>query len=181
MKLLESAALFAAGLLGAGALATIGSAQTPETTTETVHETTTVHETETVQETTTAPATTVVTTATVAPTTTSAPATTGTTTSTEKSASTTPTWVWVLLGVLAAAAIGLVVALLTRRGGAAIPELERRRRLQSAVESWTAQGWALVNQTADSAVLQRGDQRMMVSVDPAGQVSARQMTMQPPV
>ncbi|HEY2372917.1 MAG TPA: hypothetical protein VGH82_10235 [Gaiellaceae bacterium] len=180
MKLLVLAALFAGGALAAGVVATIGNAQTAETTTTTVTETTTARETTTVQETTTAPETTVVTT-TVAPTTTSAPATTAATTSTAaNSASTTPTWVWVLLALLAAAVIGLAVALFTRRGPPELPEPERRRLLQSAVESWTAQGWALVNETRDTAVLQRDGERMTVSIDPAGQVSARLITTQPP-
>jgi hypothetical protein len=192
MRLLGLAALFAAGVLAAGVAATVGVAQTVETTTETVHETTTVtrtetvthpptttvRETTTVQQTTTAPATTVVTTSTVAPTTT-APATTATTTPTASTSSGTPTWVWVLLALLAAAVIGLAVVLFTRRG-AAIPDSERRQRLQGAVTGWTGQGWALVDQTADTALLQRGDERMTVSVDRAGQVSARSMTAQPP-
>jgi hypothetical protein len=132
------------------------SAQT--TTTETVHHTTTqtvsttstVHETTTVQQTTTAPATTVVTTATV---TTTAP----TTTSPTSASSGTPTWVWVVLALLGAAVIGLLVYLLTRGGGAAIPDSERRLRLQGAIDSWTTQGWALLSQSADTAVLQRGN------------------------
>jgi hypothetical protein len=122
----------------------------------------------------------VVTTETVAPTT--APTTTEpTTTSTQESGSSTPTWVWIVLGLLAAAVVGLIVALATRRGPAELPEPERRRRLQSAVESWTAQGWALVSQSTDTAVLQRGREQMTVSVDPAGQIKAQQITAEPPI
>jgi len=56
---------------------------------------------------------------------------------TESSASTTPTWVWVLLGAVALAAIGLLAAFLTRRGGQrGVPGEERRRRLDGAVASW---------------------------------------------
>jgi hypothetical protein len=185
MKPLGLAALFAAGVLGAGVLATVGGAQTTETTTETVHETTTqtvtqpttVHETTTVQQTTTAPATTVTSTETQTVVTTTTPPVT---TSGEATSTTgTPTWVWVLLALLGAAVIGLAVVLFSRRG-AGIPDMERRQRLQGAVAGWTAQGWALLNQTADTALLQRGDERMAVSVDQAGQISTRLVTAQPP-
>jgi hypothetical protein len=109
-KLVGLVALFAAGLLLAGALASTGVADV--TTTETLPVTTTV------EETTTAPATTVATT--VEQTTTLAP-TTPTTTSSSSSSS-TPTWVWVLLGILATGIIALLVALFTgNRGGPARP------------------------------------------------------------
>jgi hypothetical protein len=75
-----------------------------------------------------------------------------------------------VLAILAAAVIGLAVALLTRRGGVS-PE-ERQRRLDRAVATWATQGWALENQTSDSAILQRGPEQMMVSVDNAGHVTA---------
>jgi cytoskeletal protein RodZ len=171
MKAVALAALFAAGLLLAHGLAARDAAAqattvtTPttvrETTTHTVRETTT----STVRETTTAPGTTVVTTSTVAPTT---PTTTTTTSPTKSS---TPTWVWVALAILAAAVVGLAVALVMRRGGA-IPPAERHRRLDNAVATWAAQGWALESQTPDSAILARGGEQMVVSVDEAGNVSA---------
>lgn len=171
------AALFGAGVLMAGVVATVGSAQTTtETTTQTVPTMSTERVTTTVQQTTTAPATTVVTTATVTPTTT-AP----TTTSTASASGGTPTWVWVSLAVLGAAVIGLLVYVLTRGGGtAAIPDTERRLRLQGAIDSWTTQGWALLSESADTAVLQRGNERMTVTVDPTGHVNARAMTAEPP-
>jgi hypothetical protein len=83
--------------------------------------------------------------------------------------------VWVVLGVLAVAVIGLIIALATRGGGgpSAIPPAELRRRLDGAVASWAAQGWALENQTADSAVLRRGEDAMIVSIDAAGQIGTR--------
>jgi hypothetical protein len=110
-KLVGLVALFAAGLLLAGALASTGVADV--TTTETLPVTTTV------EETTTAPATTVATT--VEQTTTLAP-TTPTTTTSSSSSSSTPTWVWVLLGILATGIIALLVALFTgNRGGPARP------------------------------------------------------------
>jgi hypothetical protein len=159
-KLVGLVALFAAGLLLAGGLAATGVADV--TTTETLPVTTTV------EETTTAPATTVATT--VEQTTTLAP-TTPTTTSSSSSSS-TPTWVWIVLGILAAGVIGLLVALFTGgRGG--ISGEERQRRLDAAVASWATQGWALESQTPGSAILRRGPDLMVVSIDDHGQINTR--------
>lgn len=185
-KFIALAGLFAGGFLLAGGLAFGRATQftTTETRTATLHETTT----STVHETTTEPGTTVTeTTATTVPET--APGTTvvstllqtttrrvfvqPATTTSSSSTSSTPTWVWVLLAILAAAVIGLVVVLLTRKGRGAVSPAERRQRLDGAVASWAAQGWGLESETADSAVLRRGGERMVVSVDEAGQVSAR--------
>ena len=41
------------------------------------------------------------------------------------------------------------------------------------VGTWVAQGWAVESDTRDSAVLRRGAERMIVSVDPAGQTTTR--------
>jgi hypothetical protein len=160
-KLVGIVALFAAGLLLAGGLAATGVADV--TTTETLPVTTTL------EETTTAPATTVLTT--VEQTTTRRVVPTTATTSSSSSASTTPTWVWVVLGILAAGVIGLIVALLTRHGG--ISAVERQRRLDAAVAGWAAQGWALDSQTPGSAILRRGPELMVVSIDDKGQTNAR--------
>jgi hypothetical protein len=163
-KLVGLAALFTAGLLLAGSLAAVGVADV--TTTETVPVTTTF------EQTTTAPAETVVTT--VEQTTTRkvvVPAKTTDTTSSSSSSSSTPTWVWVVLAILAAAVIGLIVALATRHSG--VSQEERQRRLEAAVASWAAQGWALENQTPGSAILRRGPEVMVVSIDDQGQVSTR--------
>jgi hypothetical protein len=65
--------------------------------------------------------------------------------------------------------------LLTRRGGT-VPADERRRRLDGAVATWAAQGWAIESQTEDSAVLRSGPQVMLISVDAAGHVSTRPMS-----
>ena len=163
-KVVGLAALFAAGLLLAGGLTSVGVADI--TTTETQQLTTTL------EQTTTAPAQTVV--STVEQTTTRkviVPAKTGTTGS-ESSSNSTPTWVWVVLAVLAAAVIGLIVALATRgRGG--LPPDELQRRLEAAVASWTAQGWALESQRPGEAILRRGPEVMAVSIDPQGQVNTR--------
>jgi hypothetical protein len=161
VKFVGLAALFAAGLLLAGGLAATGVADV--TTTETVPLTTTVS--------TTAPGTTVVTTMEQTTTRRVVVPTTGTTAA-SSSASTTPTWVWVVLAILACVAIGLLVALLTRRGGG-ISADERQRRLDGAVATWAAQGWALVNQTAGSATMSRGSEVMLVSVDDKGQINTR--------
>jgi hypothetical protein len=164
-KIAALAALLTAGILLGVGLGT-GGAQlvTTETTTTTIPTTTT------------APGTTVVTT--VQQTTTRRVPIPGTTTSGSSSTDDVPTWVWVVLGILAVAVIGLIIALAMRGGGGgdAVPPAERRRRLDGAVASWAAQGWALENQTADSAVLRRGGDAMVVSVDPAGQISTRPLS-----
>ena len=164
-KLVALAALFAAGLVLAGTVASVGVADI--TTTETLPVTTTV------EQTTTAPAETVVTTVerTTTQEATTTPTVTGTTTSSGASSS-TPTWVWIVLAILAAAVIGLFVALLSRRGSG-LPDGERQRRLEAAVASWTAQGWALENQTPGSAILRHGPDLMVVSIDEKGQISTR--------
>lgn len=161
-KLIGIAALFAAGLALAGGLAARGVADV--TTTETVPVTTTLSET------TTEPATTVV--STVEQTTTRrVTLPTAGTTSNASSVSDTPTWVWVVLGLLAAAVIGLIVALLTRRGG--LSDEERQRRLDAAIARWAAQGWVLDSQTAGSAIMRRGPDLMVVSIDDKGLTNAR--------
>jgi hypothetical protein len=163
VKLSALAVLFASGALLAGTIASgVGSAQTVTTTTVPV----------TTIETTTAPGTTEITTATIEQTTTVRAETTTPTTTSSSSSGGTPTWVWVLLGVLAVGLIVLAI-LLARRGGGAISPEERRRVLDGAVASWTGQGWAIDNQTADGAILRRGGELMQVSVDPAGHVSTR--------
>lgn len=164
-KLVGLAALFAAGLLLSGSLVAVGVADV--TTTETVPTTTTT----TVSETATVPATTVVTTVEQTTTKKVIVPPSGKTTS-SGSASTTPTWVWVVLAVLASAVVALFVALLTRRSGG-IPAEERQQRLDATVASWAAQGWALENQTAGSAILRHGSELMVVSIDDKGQISTR--------
>ena len=163
-KVAGLAVLFVAGALLAGAA-------TADTTTETTTTTETL------------PASTVVTTATVQQTTTRRVivTTSPTTTSSESSSSSgTPTWVWVLLGIAGAVALVSLIALLLQRGGGKGVEAgERRRRLDGAVSSWAMQGWALDSQSADSAVLRRGGELMVVSVDPAGNVSTRPLPNEP--
>lgn len=164
-KVVGLAALFAAGLLLAGGLTSVGVADI--TTTETVPTTTTV------EQTTTAPAQTVSTTVehTTTQEVTTTPVTGTTTSSSSNSSSSTPTWVWIALAILGAAVVGLLVALLTRRGGMSEPE--RARRLDAAVATWTAQGWALESQRPGEAILRRGPEVMAVGIDANGQISTR--------
>ena len=167
------AMLFSAGLLLAAVVAATGNAADTTTTetTSTVETTTsgdtttevTVPVTTTVQITTTRPSVTI----------TRPGTTTPTTTASSSSSSGTAAWVWVLIGILAAG-LTVVIALLATRGrGGKVPAEERRRRLDGAVATWAAQGWALESQSADSAVLRRGEELMLVSVDDAGHVSTR--------
>jgi hypothetical protein len=60
-----------------------------------------------------------------------------------------------------------------RRGHGSVSADERRRRLDNAVGSWVVQGWAIESQDADSAVLRRVDDLVLVHVDAAGHVNAR--------
>ena len=85
-----------------------------------------------------------------------------------------------LLGVLALGVVVLLIVLLTRRGGGGISAEERQRRLDGAVASSVAQGWAVENQTTDAAVLRRGGELMAVNVDQAGQVTTRPLSAPPP-
>ena len=157
MKLSALAALFAAGFLASAVIVSGGRAQVVATRTETTVETTTAPgTTETVEQTTTRRV--------IVPT---------STTESGSNVDDTPTWVWVLLGVLALGVVVLLVVVLSRRGGGGVSGEERQRRLDGAIGSWVAQGWAVENQTADSAVLRRGGDLMLVSVDQAGQVSTR--------
>jgi hypothetical protein len=98
-----------------------------------------------------------------------APATTS-----ESSGSSTPDWTWVLIGILAVALVAVIV-LLARRGhrGGGVSADERRRRLDGAVGSWAAQGWAVESDTGEEAVLRRGGELLLVSVDAAGHVASR--------
>jgi hypothetical protein len=160
-KLVGIVALFAAGLALAGGLAASGVADV--TTTETLPVTTTLSET-------TIEPTTVLSTVEQTTTRRVIVGSTGTTSS-SSSTSDTPTWVWVVLGVLAAAVIGLIVALLTRHSGLSADE--RQRRLDAAIASWAAQGWVLDSQTAGSAIMRRGPDLMVVSIDDKGLTNAR--------
>jgi hypothetical protein len=195
-KLSGLALIFALGALAAWTLGASGrTAETTTVDTAPVAETTTAVEATTAAETTTAVAdTTTAETATTAETTTEAtPGTTVVATTTLQITTTrilpvptsvettssgsdddTPAWVWVLIAILAAGLVALIALLARRgRGGGGLSVEDRRRHLDAAVASWTAQGWAIESQTADSAVLRRDAESMLVSVDQAGHVSTR--------
>jgi hypothetical protein len=161
VKLSALAALFVAGFLASAVIVSGGRAQIPTRTETTIETTTLPGTTETVEQTTTRRV--------IVPT---------STTESGSDVSDTPTWVWVLLGVLALGVVVLLVVALSRRGGGGgggggVSVEEHQRRLDGAVGSWVAQGWAVESQTADSAVLRRGSDLMLVSVDQAGQVSTK--------
>jgi len=161
---------FAAGISAAGLLAVVGEAA-DTTTVDTTTSAVTTAPAETTQAATTV---TEVTTTTVEQTTTQEISVPATTTAVESPDDGTPVWVWVLLAILAVALAAAVTALLARRGDhrSLSPE-ERGRRLDSAVGTWAAQGWAVESQTLDSAVLQRAGERMIVAVDASGQITTR--------
>jgi hypothetical protein len=168
VKLSALAALFAAGFLAAAVIVSGGRAQVVATRTETTVET----------ETTTTPGTT----ETVELTTTRRIILPTSTAETASNDHDTPTWVWVLLGALALGVVVLLVVMLTRRGGGGgggVSVEGRQRHLDGAVGSWVAQGWAVDSQTADSAVLRRGGELMLVSVDQAGHVSTQPLPAPP--
>jgi hypothetical protein len=162
VKLSALAALFAAGFLAAAVMVSGGRAQVLTRTETTVETTTAPGTTETVERTTTRRV--------IVP---------ASTTESASNDNETPTWVWVLLGVLALGLVVLLVMVLSHRGGRGVSVEERQRRLDGAIGSWVAQGWAVENQTADSAVLRRGGDLMLVNVDQAGQVSTKPMPAAP--
>ena len=159
-------ALLVAGILAAGLLAGGGFAL--DTTTETLTETATTIET------TTEPGQTVVMTVTLERTTVRRLTVPQTTSAEASSSEGTPTWVWVLVGVLGVGIVGLLIALLTRRGSGVSRE-ERSRRLEAAVRLWAAQGYALESQSADTAIVRRDAERVLISVDAAGAVTSQQL------
>jgi hypothetical protein len=168
MKLAGLAALFVAGALLAGtALA--------DTTTSTLETTTAEQATTTVE-----PTTTVVLT-TIQQTTTNRVIVPGslTTTASPESETSTDWWVWALVGLGIAVLLALIF-LAARGHDDSVSPQERRRRLDGAVSSWAMQGWALQSQTADSAVVRRGSELMLISVDKAGQVTTQPLGPQPP-
>lgn len=163
MKLSALAALFVAGFLASAVIVSGGRAQVLTSTETTIETTTLPGTTETVEQTTTRRV--------IVPT---------STTESGSDVNDTPTWVWVLLGVLALGVVVLLVVALSRRGGGGgVSVEERQRRLDGAVGSWVAQGWAVESQTADSAVLRRGGDLMLVSVDQGGHVSTKPMPAAP--
>ena len=170
LQLAGLVACLVAGILLATAVA--GSVQaagttTIETTAETTAEPTTVVTTETVEQTTTRQI--------ILP--------SPTTTSSSSSSSETPAWVWCCSqSSPSGSVVGAIVLAAARRGGAAsggVSAANGADRLDGAVAG-DAQGWALESQTADSAVLQRAAERMIVSVDAAGHLFTQPYSAGPP-
>jgi hypothetical protein len=165
LKLSGLAAIFVAGALLAGVASGGRSADSTTTETTTTAVTTTTESTST--ETTAATETT-----TTTPTQTTTQIVTVPVTTAPETSNSTPAWVWALIAVLAVGLIALIVVL-ARRGSHTVSTEERRRQLDAAVGSWAAQGWGVESETGDSAVLRRGAESMLVSVDSAGHVSTR--------
>jgi hypothetical protein len=90
---------------------------------------------------------------------------------TAETGSDTDTWVLVLIGIAVVVFVVLIV-MFARRGHAGGVAVDRRQRMRAAVSSWTAQGWAIERQTADSTWLARNGERLLVSVDAAGDVTS---------
>jgi hypothetical protein len=174
-KLAGIGTTFLAGVLLAAMVASGGFATDTTTTVETTTTETTTPEPSTSVET----STTVETTPTADTTTVSVTTTRLVPVATEESSSGTATWVWVLLAILGVTLVALVVMLARRGGGSGGgggPGGTPRAKLDAAVGSWAAQGWAIESQTSDSAVLRHGGETMLVSVDESGHVSTRPLT-----
>ena len=167
-KALALAVCFVAGIAAAGLLAVSGLAADTTTT-----ETTTTTESTTTFVTTTAPAETTTLATTVQETTTQTVTAPAATTSGESSSGGTPAWVWVLVAALAVGLVVAIVLLATRGRQSGLSLEERGQRLDRAVGTWVSQGWAVESDTRDTAVLRRDAERMIVSVDQAGQVTTR--------
>lgn len=90
----------------------------------------------------------------------------------------TKTWALVAIGAAIVALIALIGWLASRHKD--LPPDARRRVLAQAVAAWVAQGWAPVNQTDSTAVLRRGDEHVVVTVDGRGNISSQPVTPAPP-
>ncbi len=90
----------------------------------------------------------------------------------------TKTWALVAIGAAIVALIALIGWLASRHKD--LPPDARRRVLAQAVAAWVAQGWAPVSQTDSTAVLRRGDEHVVVSVDGRGNISSQPVAPAPP-
>ena len=179
------AALFCAGLVAAfasgtaageiGALTTTG-ATTGATAATTDEQATTVEQTS-IQET-TLQETTVQQTVTNTHVVTKQPRTVVVSTATEDTSSGTETWALVLIGVAIVVLVALIAWLASRHKDIS-PEA-RRRALNDVVAAWVAQGWAPVSQTGSTAVLRRGDEQTVLSVDGRGNITSQAVSPDTP-
>lgn len=163
------AALFCIGLVAAFASGAATGALTATTAATTATTTTGVETTEPL---TTVVGTTVQQTVTNTHVITKAPTTVVVTTGTESGTqSDTKTWALVALGVVIVGLVVLIAWLARRRKD--LPPEDRRRVLAQAVAAWVAQGWAPVSQTDSTAVLRRGDEHTVLSVDGRGNITSQ--------
>jgi hypothetical protein len=101
-----------------------------------------------------------------------------TSTSTTETSSETKTWALVVIGIAIVILIGLIGWLASRHKD--LPPEARRGALDRAVGAWVAQGYAPVNQTDTTAVLRRGDEQVVVTVDGRGNISSQPVGSAPP-
>lgn len=93
------------------------------------------------------------------------------TTTTTDTSSGTKTWALVAIGIAIVILIGLIGWLSSRHKD--LPAEARRRVLGQAVAAWVAQGYAPVNQTDTTAVLRRGDEHVVLTVDGRGNIGSQ--------
>ncbi len=165
------AALFCAGLVAALASGTAAGETAALTATTTSTTTATAEEQPTLPQSTVLE-TTVQQTVTNTHVITKAPTTVVVTTSTETDTSSgTKTWALVVIGIAIVGLVVLIGWLASRHKD--LPPATRRRMLAEAVAAWVAQGWAPVSQTESTAVLRRGDEHTVLSVDGRGNISSQ--------
>jgi hypothetical protein len=92
-------------------------------------------------------------------------------TTTTETSSGTDTWALVAIGIAIVILIGLIGWLASRHKD--LPTDARRRALGQAVAAWVAQGYAPVSQTDTTAVLRRGDEQVVLTVDGRGNISSQ--------
>jgi hypothetical protein len=80
-----------------------------------------------------------------------------------------PLWAWIASAVAGALLVVLLVWLVRRPRKLGLEE--RRRLVASAAASWIAQGWAIEQQSAESAVLHRDGERIVLGVDARGRIA----------
>ncbi len=98
--------------------------------------------------------------------------------STTDTSNETKTWALVVIGIAIVILIGLIGWLASRHKDP--PTEARRRALGQAVAAWVAQGYAPVNQTDTTAVLRRGDEHIVLTVDGHGNISSQPVAPAPP-
>jgi hypothetical protein len=89
----------------------------------------------------------------------------------------TPAWVWVLVAAGGGLLLALLVWLLRRRGAPDRRLAERQRLISATVAGWTAQGWAIENQTDSTAVMRHDGQRILVTVEADGRVTSHPLAI----